>query len=61
MNSAIIFRLMMFFYYAFVILANLYYGLGDITINYNAAKTLVTFRGSLFLIMIFAMVVIIFL
>lgn len=50
MNTVVICRLLMFIFYALVILGNLYFSLGPITINYAAIYRFMVLRDAVFII-----------
>ena len=44
---------MMFLFYGFVVVGDLYYSLGSITINYSHVKTYLLVRENVFLVIVF--------
>jgi hypothetical protein len=60
LNSAVLCRLLVFYFYGSVILGNLYFSLGDITINYILVKKYVQTTLVVFLIIVVFMFLFIF-
>lgn len=54
LNMTILCRLLMFIFYILVMLGNLYFSLGDITMNFQSVKKYLVIRDSIFLVMMFA-------
>jgi hypothetical protein len=60
MNSSVVTRLMMFLFYGIVVVENLYYSLGPITINYYYVKTYLIVSANVFIIIVFVIFLFIF-
>lgn len=52
MNISVISRLFMFLFYGIVVLGNLYYSLGTITVNYQSTKNFLYARDTIFLLIV---------
>lgn len=59
MNIAISFRVLFFCYYSTLVLGGLYFGLGNITVNYKAAQAYALYTGSGFLVIELSLLVVI--
>lgn len=60
MNTSVITRLLMFMFYGLVVLGNLYFSLGTVTVNYHSVKSFLNARDAIFLVIILSIFLFIF-